>query len=145
VGRFLTLPWLARHVLLVALVTAFLALGWWQISRARAGNMLSYGYAVEWPLFAAFVAFVYVKEIRAELHRDRDRDRDEPAPATLPAVEVPEALSCLPGYQPFSVPVGRAQQGADDADPELVAYNRYLEWLAVHPGRRPSEYRPTEG
>jgi DNA-binding transcriptional regulator of glucitol operon len=138
VGRFLTLSWVARHVLLVVLVTAFLGLGWWQISRAQAGNMLSYGYAVEWPVFAAFVVFVYVKEVRAELRRDRPEL--EPAPA--PAVEVPAELSNLPGYVPFSVPAGRAEKGADDADPDLVAYNRYLEWLAANPGRRPTEYRP---
>ena len=65
--RFLTPGWLLRHVAMVVLVAAFLALGWWQIGRARGGNMLSFGYAIEWPVFALFVIFVWTREIRAEL------------------------------------------------------------------------------
>jgi hypothetical protein len=142
VNRFLAPRWLARHALMVALVTAFLALGWWQISRARAGNMLSYAYAVEWPVFAAFAIFVWAKEIRLELHRD------EPAPPP-PVTEIPDELANLPGYIPFGAWAAEvtpgARAGGADGDPELVAYNRYLEWLAANPGRRPSDYRPTEG
>jgi hypothetical protein len=138
VGRFLAPRWLARHALMVVLVAAFLALGWWQFSRARAGNMLSYAYAVEWPVFAAFVVFVWIKEIRAEL------GRDAPAPAP-PATEVPAELVSLPGYVPFEMPTQPRATGGDGGDPDLVAYNRYLEWLAANPGRRPGEYRPTEG
>ena len=55
--RFLTPSWLLRHAAMVGLVAAFLALGWWQVGRARGGNMLSYGYAIEWPVFALFVIF----------------------------------------------------------------------------------------
>jgi hypothetical protein len=139
VYRFLTPRWLARHALVVVLVSAFLALGWWQVSRARDGNMLSYGYAVEWPLFAGFVVFVWVKEIRLELRRGTP---EPPAPAA----DVPDELADLPGYVPFRVDVTpRAPVGGADGDPELVAYNRYLEWLAANPGRRPSDYRSTEG
>ena len=28
----------------------------------------------------------------------------------------------------------------DDGDPELAAYNRYLAWLAAHPGAGPADY-----
>jgi hypothetical protein len=129
---------------MLGLVTAFLALGWWQLSRARAGNLLSYAYAVEWPVFAAFVIFVWAKEIRFDLRRDRPA---VPPPPTA----VPDELANLPGYVPFRAGPVRpevtpgAAAGAADGDPELVAYNRYLEWLAANPGRRPSDYRPTEG
>ena len=34
--------------------------------------------------------------------------------------------------------------GADDDDPELAAYNRYLAWLAADPSRRPQDY-PQKG
>jgi DNA-binding transcriptional regulator of glucitol operon len=123
---------------MLGLVTAFLALGWWQIGRARGGNALSFGYAFEWPLFAGFVVFVWVKEIRAELRRD-----EPPAPA--PVVEVPDELAGQPGYVPFRATPARSGRGADDGDPDLVAYNRYLEWLAANPGRRPNEYPRSEG
>jgi hypothetical protein len=143
VARFLTPWWLVRHTAMVTLVTTFLALGWWQLGRARDGNMLSYGYALEWPLFAGFVVFVWVKEIRAEL------GREEPPAPTAPTVDVPPELAGQPGYVPFqATAVGTPAaggRGAEDGDPELVAYNRYLEWLAADPGRRPSEYPRSEG
>src|SRR5690349_5736064 len=110
---------------MLGLVTAFLALGWWQLSRARAGNLLSFAYAVEWPVFAAFVIFVWVKEIRLELRRDR--------PAPPPPAAVPDELANLPGYVPFRAEPPRTDQvpaevtpgaaaGVADGDPELVAY-----------------------
>jgi DNA-binding transcriptional regulator of glucitol operon len=139
VARFLTPRWLARHVLVLVLVTTFLGLGWWQIDRARGGNTLSFGYAFEWPLFAAFVVFVWVKEIRTELRRDR------PDPEPTPTVTVPDDLASQPGYVPFRAAPAHRGSGADDGDPDLVAYNRYLEWLAANPGRRPSEYPRSEG
>ncbi|MCW2638834.1 MAG: hypothetical protein JWP76_1140 [Dactylosporangium sp.] len=139
VARFLTPSWLVRHLLMLMLVTAFLVLGWWQVGRARGGNTLSFGYALEWPLFAGFVVFVWIKEIRAELRKG------QPVPEQVPRVTVPEELAGQPGYVPFrAAPVWRAP-GADDGDPDLVAYNRYLEWLAANPGRRPSEYPRSEG
>jgi hypothetical protein len=120
--RFLTPGWLASHLAVAAIVTAFLALGWWQIRRAAAGNLLSYAYAVEWPVFAGFVVAVWIRQMRRELLGPA---RVEPPPLRIP----PKPPSRLP------VPVP-----AEETDPELLAYNRYLEWLNADPGRRPSEY-----
>ncbi|WP_205864106.1 hypothetical protein [Planosporangium mesophilum] len=130
---------------MLVLVSVCLAAGWWQIDRARGGNTLSFGYALEWPLFAAFIVFVWYKEVRAELRKG------EPEPDPEPTEAVPADLAALPGYIPFDATVparatpARPQLGADDGDPDLVAYNRYLEWLAANPGRRPSEYPRSEG
>jgi DNA-binding transcriptional regulator of glucitol operon len=130
---------LVRHLLMLVLVTTFLLLGSWQIGRARGGNMLSFGYAFEWPLFAGFVVFVWIKEIRAELRKG------EPVTEQVPGVAVPEELASQPGYVPFRAASVQRQHGADDGDPDLMAYNRYLQWLAANPGRRPSEYPRSEG
>jgi DNA-binding transcriptional regulator of glucitol operon len=127
VRRFLTPGWLVKHAVTIVLVTAFLGLGWWQVTRAAAGNLLSYGYAVEWPLFAAFVVFVWVREIRSALRRPG----------------LPEPTATAPGRGPVRTRVARPAPVDDDADPALAAYNRYLAWLAANPDRRPSEYRPT--
>ncbi len=52
--RLLTPRWIAVHLATVLLVIAFLLLGWWQLSRAEAGgNPSSWGYMLEWPVFAA--------------------------------------------------------------------------------------------
>ena len=40
--------------------------------------------------------------------------------------------------RPVRVPVKLVAAAEDD--PELVAYNDYLSWLAAHPGARPSDY-----
>jgi hypothetical protein len=115
---------------MLVLVTAFLALGWWQVSRARAGNTLSFAYAVEWPVFAAFVVGLWVREIRAELRGAESQGGARPAPE--------------PAVRPVIVPVRPVEQPGDaglaDEDAALAAYNHYLAWLAADPQRRPSDY-----
>ena len=127
--RYLTPRWLLRHAIAVVLVAACLALGWWQIDRARGGNALSFGYAVEWPVFALFVVFVWSREVRAE--RRGGYDTRPPADPS-----VPEDLR-------IEVPVRRpAPAPASDEDPQTSAYNEYLAWLAAHPEAKPGDYRP---
>ncbi|MBM7080341.1 MULTISPECIES: hypothetical protein [Micromonospora] len=135
--RLWTPAWIVRHVALVVLVTGFLALGWWQISRAASGNTLSWAYAVEWPIFAGFVVFVWWREVRHALRA--------PTAAPPPAGAAPaEPATPGPGTPVVRRPVRVARvpatpvDGADDAD--LTAYNRYLTWLNDNPGARPGDY-----
>jgi DNA-binding transcriptional regulator of glucitol operon len=130
VHPLLTPRWLARHALAVILVIACGLLTWWQVSRAAGGNVLSYGYAVLWPVFGAFVILIWVREMRLAVQRE--------------PVAPPEPAAPADG---FGRPVlaGRAvtaATGADTAadDPALVEYNRLLAWLAEHPGARPADY-----
>ncbi len=125
--RFLTPAWLLRHALLVLAVAVCLGLGWWQLRRARGGNGLSYGYAVEWPVFAAFAIGVWVREIRLELRAGRPT-----VPA--PAQPVDPLLTRVPAPQRPARP-----EPPDEGD--LSAYNEYLAWLAADPSRRPADYR----
>ena len=55
---------LARHALALVLTGGCLALGWWQLDRASSGNTLSWAYTLEWPLFALFVVWVWVRAAR---------------------------------------------------------------------------------
>jgi DNA-binding transcriptional regulator of glucitol operon len=136
VARFLSARWLAKHAVALVLVAACLGLGWWQVRRAAAGNLLSYAYAVEWPLFAAFVVAMWVREVRLAL-RPPDPDAAMPPPTPQPAGA---------GYVPFTVapraaaPAAEHSNTDDPADPELSAYNRYLAWLNANPDRRPADY-----
>jgi DNA-binding transcriptional regulator of glucitol operon len=125
VRRLLTWRWILVHLTAVVLVVAFLLLCWWQIDRARGGNMLSYGYAIEWPAFAIFVVYVWIKEVRTELQR---AEPDAPAPAPRPVIRA-------------SARAQRAGAAYDDSgDEELAAYNRYLAWLNANPGATPAQY-----
>jgi hypothetical protein len=66
--RFLITPrWLAWHVFVILSVLAMLWLGGWQLHRAESGNSLSWAYTFEWPLFAIFAAYFWVKTIRDEV------------------------------------------------------------------------------
>jgi DNA-binding transcriptional regulator of glucitol operon len=127
---FWTPAWLVRHVLAATLVVGFLALGWWQIGRAASGNLLSYAYAVEWPVFAGFVVFVWVKEVRRERAA---RAAAGSAPGSVVTPGAPPLRSTRPA---------RAGPAYDDSDDDqLAAYNRYLAWLAANPDARPADYR----
>ncbi len=125
--------WIARHLIAIALVLGFLTLGWWQYSRATGGNALSWGYTFEWPLFAAFVVFIWIREIQHER-----RTPGEPGGDTEPEERLPGA----------PVTVGRpvrveTRAAAPEDDPDLAAYNDYLAWLAEHPNARPGDYPGT--
>ncbi|SIR67759.1 DNA-binding transcriptional regulator of glucitol operon [Micromonospora avicenniae] len=133
--RLWTPAWIARHVATVVLVLAFLALGWWQISRAAGGNTLSWAYAFEWPIFAGFVVFVWWREARHTLRGDEPERPAEPVAAgddpvvgARPVVRRPVRVARVPA----------AADGMEDAD--LAAYNRYLSWLNANPGARPGDY-----
>ncbi len=77
------------HVGVLVIVAGFLWLGWWQLSRARSGNLLSYGYAIEWPVFAGFVVWIWIIEMRKALRATspaaRPADADpNPGPSAAP-------------------------------------------------------------
>ena len=148
--RWLWTPaWIARHVAMVVLVVSFLGLGWWQISRATAGNSISWGYAVEWPVFAGFVVYVWWREVRLA-RRSAEGAAESPADATDPAGSPAEATAAestpaaTTGSRPAvrrPVRVSRVPATAPPAeDADLAAYNDYLSWLNANPGARPGDY-----
>ena len=113
--RFLYTPkWLGWHLLVVASVIGMLWLGDWQLRRAEAGNALSWAYTFEWPLFAIFAVFFWIKTIRDEAHPG---DEAAPAEVSLPAGtrQAPAAVASRDAGEP-----GEAE------DPELAASNAYL-------------------
>jgi hypothetical protein len=125
---------------MVLLVAAFLVLGWWQIGRARGGNALSFGYAVEWPAFAIFVVFVWYREIRNER-----RGPTEPVRIVEPVLarrDREKTAVARGGVAPGGVaPAAGGVAGADAGDDaELEEYNRLLAWLAANPGSRRSDF-----
>jgi DNA-binding transcriptional regulator of glucitol operon len=101
--------------LVVVAAVGCLALGWWQWQRFESvsGTGQNLGYALQWPLFAAFVVYAYRKFVRYE--------EAPPETHTLDAVtEIPAGL--LP-ERPRAV-------AAEPDDPVLNEYNAYLAELA---------------
>lgn len=119
--RFFTPRWVLGHALALAGVAVCLLAGRWQYQRAAAGNMLSWAYTVQWPLFALFVVFLWVRAVRDA------RGEGPPRPA-------PPPLRPMRHRAPAAPPV------TDDEDPQLAQYNRMLAWLAANPDRRPSDF-----
>ncbi|MER7008467.1 hypothetical protein ABT297_36210 [Dactylosporangium sp. NPDC000555] len=119
--RFFTPRWVLGHALALAGVAVCLLAGRWQYQRATAGNVLSWAYTVQWPLFALFVVFLWVRAIRDA--RGGSTPRKAPPPLR-PLVS--------------RAPAAPAVSGEDD--PELAQYNRMLAWLSANPGRRASDF-----
>jgi hypothetical protein len=163
--------WLLKHAIVLVLVAAFLVLGWWQLGRAKQGNPLSLGYTFEWPFFAAFVIFMWVREIRITLYGPPG-DRRRPADAREDMTERTDAGAASrrtgegegadadrsiartatddwpAGITTFDVDAAlarraREQHGSPVVD-ETSEYNQYLAWLAAHPDARPRDYRRSD-
>jgi DNA-binding transcriptional regulator of glucitol operon len=112
---------LALHILVVALVTGFMALAWWQLRRAAAGNLVSFGYALEWPLFAGFTIVVWIRAIRDRINPPETAAHER---ATRAAAPPPPSRPVLPP-RPAPAPV-------PEDDDVLAAYNNYLASLDAH-------------
>ena len=91
-----------------------LALGWWQWTRfeSTSGSFQNLGYALQWPMFAAFCVYAYRKFIRLEESPESATDPD--VVTEIPAGLLPERPS--------------APREAQDAT--MGEYNAYLAGLA---------------
>jgi DNA-binding transcriptional regulator of glucitol operon len=104
-----------RRPALVALViiaaAGCLGLAWWQWTRyeSASGTFQNLGYALQWPMFAAFCVYAYYKFVRYEEAPPEPRSSDT-------VTEIPAGL--LPE---------RPQPAAQsDDDPAMREYNAYL-------------------
>jgi hypothetical protein len=132
VRRLFTARWVAVHFGVLVLVAAFLGLAWWQITRAAQGNALSFGYAIEWPVFAAFVVAVWIVEMRKVV---REQTAEAPPTTGQDQPDQPEPVVPARRRRP------RNEAAYDDSgDPQLAAYNHYLGWLNAHPYASPADY-----
>ena len=92
-----------------------LGLAWWQWTRweSNSGSFQNLGYALQWPMFAAFCFYAYYKFVRYE--------EAPPEPAQRETVtEIPAGL----------LPERPRQPTRSGDDPALREYNAYLAELA---------------
>ena len=100
-----------------------LALAWWQWTRfeSSSGSFQNLGYALQWPLFAAFVVYAYYKFVRYEDAPPEPVKRDT-------VTEIPEGL----------LPEKPRAASQSDYDPALREYNAYLAELAKKDKEHPA-------
>lgn len=108
-----------RRPALIALVclgaAGCLALAWWQWTRyeSASGTFQNLGYALRWPMFAAFCFYAYYKFVRYEEAPPEPQHRDT-------VTEIPAGL----------LPERPQPATQSDDDPALREYNAYLAELA---------------
>ena len=100
---------------MIVAAVACLGLAWWQWQRFESvsGTGQNLGYALQWPLFAAFVVYAYRKFVRYEEAPPQPRKPD--AVTEIPAGLLPERPT---------PPTGQT------TDPVLAEYNAYLAKLS---------------
>ncbi len=96
---------LQLHLAVIVWVPVCVVCGWWQVTRAFAGNSLSYLYSVEWPIFAILGAvgwWVLIHTdpdtVGAKGLRRAQRRPSTPAPAPPPVRHVEEEDEALAAY-----------------------------------------------
>jgi len=137
-------------IFVIVAVAACLALGYWQLSRysSSAGTAQNLGYALQWPLFAAFFVYAYRRFVRLEAEAAAEEAGaevgavagDPPAedasagPADTPATTRTEHAGSAPVTEipahllpRRTAPASEAQAPAEDG--ALAEYNRYLAQL----------------
>ena len=115
--------WLSRraiklHVVILIVVPAFLALCFWQVSRALSGNTLSWAYVFEWPLFAGYAVYMWWRFVH------------EAAEDTTPPVSAGGAPGDSNGAAAAAAPAPEETAQEKEEDKEMAAYNDYLAQLA---------------
>jgi hypothetical protein len=138
------------HATLVVLLPVFAWLTWWQLSRALAGNTLSWAYTFEWPLFAGYAVYVWwqlIHDQTAAVTRrvlssgndsegpdagHPDADNREPGWALSGGRRKNVAIAARSAVAPGTDAHGErfADQTPDEAA-RLAAYNKYLAQLSA--------------
>jgi hypothetical protein len=124
--------WLSRralllHALLVTVAPGCLFAGWWQVHRALSGNLVSYFYSIEWPIFAVLAGVAWWQL----LHDDERPGLVAPAAAAGEAEEATGHRSWWRRSHDEVLPAPPLQWDKADESPELAAYNDYLKSLAA--------------
>ncbi|MFT4087614.1 MAG: transcriptional regulator [Gordonia sp. (in: high G+C Gram-positive bacteria)] len=123
----------ALIVLVAVAAVVCLGLAWWQWDRyeSSSGTGQNLGYALQWPAFSVAVIYAYRRFVVMEA----DPEEARKATASRGPSEIPEGI--LPERPSASDPSVAAL--ADEPDPELTQYNRYLAELDA--SRRPGASR----
>src|SRR5882762_3956417 len=84
----------ALILLVVVAAAGCLGLAWWQWTRyeSTSGTFQNLGYALQWPMFAAFCFYAYYKFVRYEEAPPERPEAGDPAPVPSQAETIRKAL-----------------------------------------------------
>lgn len=131
----------ALIALVIVAALACLGLGWWQWERfeSSSGTGQNLGYALQWPLFAAFAVFAYFRFVRLETEAEEPDGAEPSVPDDTAQRDKPRigaaagaaraARRRAKAVAPREIPAGllpERPKAAKDDDPALADYNRYL-------------------
>jgi DNA-binding transcriptional regulator of glucitol operon len=125
--------WIAWHSFVVVATIGMLFLGDWQLHRAESGNELSWAYTFEWPLFAIFTVYFWIKSLRDELREHGAAADAEPGPlsavpasggAGILADRGAVATSTTPAPAPTASAGTAAREAAAVGTPRVAAAGR---------------------
>lgn len=110
------------HFLVVTVAPGCLIAGWWQVHRALSGNLLSYFYSVEWPIFSLLAVVAWWQL----LHDERvEGEFEQPSKEKASFLHRDEEVPSKPLVWDKALET-----------PELLAYNQYLSALSAGRGRK---------
>jgi len=137
--RWLSPRALLLHVEVLVVAPGCALAGWWQATRALAGNELSWVYSVEWPVFAllALLGWWHLVHEDPEAYRARRLRRRGAEPVARPEP--------APSLKPVDVEAGTAAWAAVLAAAVGVELLVGIATLVVIPFGRPSEWVPRHG
>lgn len=124
--------WWLAHLFVVVAVLVMLRLGLWQWHRANAANggIQNYAYAFQWPLFAAFAIFLWIRTLHEEVRRKpapADGEEQHTGPAITPEADIVRQPGVRVGLTTRAVEIDAAE------DPDVAAWNARLAALnAAH-------------
>jgi hypothetical protein len=142
--RWLSGRALRLHATLLIVGGGCLYAGWFELSRARSGNELSWVYAFEWPIFAAFAAFIWWRALHEDNEDKPARHHAAAAVTTAQTAEAPETTA--PAGTPLAdtrlAETGTSPAPGYGGDRQLKAWQDYVARLnAEHPPGGPPPRR----
>jgi len=128
--RWLSGRALQLHATLLAVGAGCLYAGWFELSRARSGNELSWVYVFEWPFFAAFAAVIWWRSLHEGAEGAENTEAAGAAGDRAPVTEARTADAAETSARPARAP-GDSPDGGDE---QLRAWQDYVARLnAQHP------------
>ncbi len=133
------------HLTLALCEPGFVALTWWQLSRALGGNELSWMYVFEWPFFAGYAVYVWWRIVHDQAVGPLGRRQPVTSAAGAGAAGAAAGADAASTESTEQSPAAPEPATPSVDDARLAAYNRWLASLAEEDRRAAARRRAGAG